>query len=71
MRQPTPTEPSPRALEFFFSGAGTHELPNPLGWVPKMRANPGGQMPCPQSTLQHFSLTAQKSSNYLITTNQC
>ena len=35
MRQPTPTEPSPRALAFLFSGAGTHELPNPLGWVPK------------------------------------
>ena len=58
---PPPLPPAdPWALAFLdgkFPGVGTFKLSNSLGW-----GRERGQIPCPPSTLQHFSLIAQSNS---------
>ena len=52
-------------LDSKFRRVGTLELSNPPGWGKKK-----GLMPCPPSTLQHFSLIAQSSKVFLCNGNR-
>ena len=67
-----PSQAYPRALAIFLPW-----MANSRGWgllgcqIPRGGDEKRGQMPCPPSTLQHFSLIAQWNSAILIRYNAC